>query len=63
MLWGLHSLAAMNGCDLVAEPWDDFKENIQTIPAPQKVWQVFVDGKRMKLARFPDMGEEATLLS
>ena len=53
----------INGCNVVTEPWDDFEGNIKVIPSPKKVWQIFVDGKRMKVARFPDMGEEETLLT
>jgi len=53
----------INGCDVVSEPWGDFKGNIKVIASQQKVWQIFVDGKRMKVARFPDMGDEETLLS
>ena len=53
----------INGCDVVDEPWGVFKGKIQTIPSPKKVWQIFVDGKRMKVARFPDMGNEETLLT
>ncbi|WP_372846965.1 DUF1565 domain-containing protein, partial [Pontiella sp.] len=53
----------INGCDIAAGPWSDYAGEIKTLPAPEQVWQVFVGGKRMKLARFPDMGEESTLLS
>jgi len=53
----------ISGCDVVTEPWDDFKGNIKVISSPKKVWQIFVNGKKMKVARFPDMGEEETLLT
>ena len=53
----------INGCDLVTDNWDTFKENIRFISSPDRVWQIFVDGKRMKVARYPDMGEEETLLT
>lgn len=57
------AVVEINGCDIVEEPWDDFKNNIQSIAAPKKVWQVFVDGQRMKVSRYPDMGDEETLLT
>ncbi|MFC1762462.1 hypothetical protein ACFL6U_10330 [Planctomycetota bacterium] len=53
----------INGCDVVTESWGDFKGNVKVIPSPKKVWQIFVDGKRIKVARFPDMGDVETLLT
>ncbi|MCP5537943.1 MAG: right-handed parallel beta-helix repeat-containing protein [Akkermansiaceae bacterium] len=53
----------INGCDIVEDTWNVYSGRIMTIPASEKVWQIFVDGKRMKVARFPDMGEEETLLA
>ncbi|MDF7826520.1 Ig-like domain-containing protein [Pontiellaceae bacterium B12227] len=53
----------INGCDIVTNSWSDYEGDIKTLPAPEQVWQIFVGGKRMRLARFPDMGEESTLLS
>jgi len=59
----LDDRVVISGCDVVTESWDTFKGNIRVISSPEKVWQIFVDGKRMKVARFPDMGEEETLLT
>jgi hypothetical protein len=53
----------ISGCDVLSAPWQEVQGAIQSVSVGRKVWQLFVDGKRMKLARFPDMGDEETLLT
>jgi hypothetical protein len=50
----------INGCDLVpAEAWAQEEGRGLVTPMPQKVWQLFVDGREMNLARYPDAGDNS----
>ena len=49
----------INGCDIVAGSWEKGEENILVTPMPEKVWQLFLDGREMNLARFPDAGDNS----
>ena len=49
----------INGCDIVSGAWKEEKEKIFKTPMPEKVWQLFMEGKQMNLARFPDAGDNS----
>ena len=53
----------INGCDIVSGGWENGERNIWVTPMPDKVWQTFIGGKQMSVARYPDAGDESTLLT
>jgi len=53
----------ISGCEVVAGPWDTYAGQIQKASVASKVMQVFVQGQRMNLARYPAQTPEEDMLS
>ncbi len=59
----LDELVVISGCDLLIDPWTLHSGNIMKLTVPDKVLQLFVKGKRMNLARYPNEDAAQNMLS
>lgn len=55
--------ATLSGCDVVNGPWQTYSGPVQTTVATQRVMQLFANGRRMNLARYPDQTPDQNMLS
>ncbi len=65
-LWfGAYSNAhvVVSGCDLASNSWSTYSGNIMQLAVPTQVSQLFVNGQRMNLARYPNEDAAQNMLS
>ncbi|QNN22526.1 right-handed parallel beta-helix repeat-containing protein [Planctomycetales bacterium ZRK34] len=53
----------ITGCDVVEGPWQAERDAIMAAPVESRTMQVFVDGERMDLARYPNRPAGSQMLS